>query len=567
MFTTDALSIDPERVASVIEEAIRAQILGTLRRRGAVVGLSGGIDSSVVATLCTRALGPERVVGLVMPERDSSSDALTLGRLLASHIGITAIVEDIAPVLRGAGCYARQDEAILQVFPEYRDGYRYKVTLPSILESNRFNLSELTIEGPSGDRKTARMPLQAYLQLIAATNFKQRARTMLEYYHADRLNYAVAGTPNRLEYDQGFFVKHGDGAADLKPIAHLYKTQVYALAGAHRRARRDPPSAADHRHLLAAAVAGGVLLLAALRQDGRVPVRAQPRRPGCRCRLGHRPYCRAGRARLRGHRPEAPDNRVPAHETAPCGARSRGCRLMCGIPGVVALRDGQEPPCVEQLAAMAGALRHRGPNDAGVYRDERAGFSHARLSTLAQDQLIEIRTLLSGYLLSAQGDWMLMANSVEGRFPYLDLEVARLADSPPPSYKVHVLDEKRVLKRVGLDTIPREIRERTKQPHRAPEAMAFSGPDRPAWVAEVTTDQALADAGVFDSTGARLVLDKCFSRGAAGQFSNADNMAVVGILSTQLVHDNLIRCLLRVASRPVLATLVDRMAPVGAAEV
>ncbi len=245
MFTTDALSIDAGRVASAIEETIRAQILGTLRRRGAVVGLSGGIDSSVVATLCTRALGPERVVGLLMPERDSSSDALTLGRLLASHLGITAIIEDIEPLLTGAGCYGRQDEAILQVFPEYRDGYKYKVTLPSILESNRFNLSELTIEAPSGERKSARIPLQAYLQLIAATNFKQRARAMLEYYHADRLNYAVAGTPNRLEYDQGFFVKHGDGAADLKPIAHLYKTQVYALAayvGVPEEIRRRPPT-------------------------------------------------------------------------------------------------------------------------------------------------------------------------------------------------------------------------------------------------------------------------------------------------------------------------------------
>jgi NAD+ synthase len=245
MFTTDALSVDADRVATAIEEAIRAQVLGTLRRRGAVVGISGGIDSSVVATLCTRALGPERVVGLLMPERDSSSEALTLGRLLASHLGITAIAEDIAPVLSAAGCYARQDEAIRKLFPEYGDGYRCKVTLPSILEASRFNISELTIEAPSGERKSARMPLQAYLQLIAATNFKQRVRAMLEYYHADRLNYAVAGTPNRLEYDQGFFVKHGDGAADLKPIAHLYKTQVYALAahlGVPEEIRRRPPT-------------------------------------------------------------------------------------------------------------------------------------------------------------------------------------------------------------------------------------------------------------------------------------------------------------------------------------
>src|SRR5690606_13895558 len=105
-----------------------------------------------------------------------------------------------------------------------------KITLPSILHGERLNMSELTVESPSGERQTRRMPVAAYLQMVAATNFKQRVRKMMEYYHADRLNYAVAGTPNRLEYDQGFFVKLGDGSADIKPIAHLYKTQVYALA-------------------------------------------------------------------------------------------------------------------------------------------------------------------------------------------------------------------------------------------------------------------------------------------------------------------------------------------------
>ncbi len=245
MFSTQVLAVDSARVSEAIVEAIRTQVLGTLRRRGAVVGLSGGIDSSVVVSLCVRALGPERVVGLLMPERDSSPEALNLGQLLGRHLGIATIVEDIAPALAGARCYERQDEAIRSVFPEYGAGYRCKITLPSILEGNRFNLSELTIEDPSGAQKTARMPLQAYLQLVAATNFKQRTRAMLEYYHADRLNYAVAGTPNRLEYDQGFFVKHGDGAADLKPIAHLYKTQVYALAahlGVPDEIRRRPPT-------------------------------------------------------------------------------------------------------------------------------------------------------------------------------------------------------------------------------------------------------------------------------------------------------------------------------------
>jgi asparagine synthase (glutamine-hydrolysing) len=186
-------------------------------------------------------------------------------------------------------------------------------------------------------------------------------------------------------------------------------------------------------------------------------------------------------------------------------------------------------------------------------------------SPLAQDQFIEVRTLLSGYLLSSQGDRMLMANSVEGRFPFLDLELARLADSLPPSFKLHALDEKHVLKRVGLDTVPREILERKKQPYRAPDAMTFAGPDTPAWVAEVTSARALADAGVFNPVGARQVLDKCLARGAAGQFSNADNMAVVGILSTQLVYDTFILHAPPAASLLELATLVDRVAPMAAA--
>jgi NAD+ synthase len=245
MFTREVLKIDAAAAAAEIEEAVRSQVLGTLRRRGAVVGMSGGIDSSVVAALCVRALGPERVVGLLMPERDSSSDALRLGRVLAAHLGIRHVVEDIAPALEGLGCYARQLEAIRTVFPDYGDGWRCKLTIPSLLEGDRLNITTLTVQDPAGALRTSRLPAPAYLQMVAATNFKQRTRKMMEYYHADRLNYAVAGTPNLLEYDQGFFVKQGDGAADFKPIAHLYKTQVFALAeymGVPEEIRRRPPT-------------------------------------------------------------------------------------------------------------------------------------------------------------------------------------------------------------------------------------------------------------------------------------------------------------------------------------
>ena len=245
MFSADVLRIDAAAVASQIEDAIRTQVFTTLRRRGIVVGLSGGIDSSVVTTLAARALGPERVLALLMPERDSSSDSAQLGRLLTSRFKVPTLVEDLSGVLEAAGCYSRQDEAIKTVFPEYREGYKSKIVLPSILDSDRLNVSELTVQTPDGKQKTSRLTPAAYMQLVAATNFKQRFRKLMEYYHADRLHYAVAGTPNRLEYDQGFFVKQGDGAADLKPIAHLYKSQVFALAeylGVPDEIRRRTPT-------------------------------------------------------------------------------------------------------------------------------------------------------------------------------------------------------------------------------------------------------------------------------------------------------------------------------------
>ncbi|HMK39077.1 MAG TPA: NAD(+) synthase, partial [Bacteroidota bacterium] len=167
------------------------------------------------------------------------------GRLVARAFGIQTVTEDIAPLLDAAGCYARQREAIRSVVPEYGEGWKDKIVLPSLLGEERLNVPRLTVQSPSGETKTVRLPVHAYLSLIAATNFKQRTRKMLEYYHADRLNYAVCGTPNRLEYDQGFFVKNGDGSADFKPIAHLYKTQVYALAramGVPEEICRRPPT-------------------------------------------------------------------------------------------------------------------------------------------------------------------------------------------------------------------------------------------------------------------------------------------------------------------------------------
>lgn len=245
LLSPDVLRIDPAAVTEHIVSTVRNQIMKQLRRRGAVVGLSGGVDSSVVAALCVRAFGPDGVFGIFMPEDDSDPESLRLGRLVADRLGIRTAVEDISPILRAAGCYCRRDACIREIFPEYGPGYRCKIVLPGASAGAAYNVFTLVIQSPSGEIRRARLPLPVYLGIVAATNMKQRTRKQLEYYYADRLNFAVAGTPNRLEYDQGFFVKNGDGAADLKPIAHLYKTQVYQLAeylGVPEEIRRRAPT-------------------------------------------------------------------------------------------------------------------------------------------------------------------------------------------------------------------------------------------------------------------------------------------------------------------------------------
>jgi len=231
-FSPEILMIDVEAEIRSIASAIQSLVRETHRKRGAVVAVSGGIDSATCAALCAKALGKDRVLALFLPERDSSSMSLELAEQLAENLDLQFITEPVGEILQAAGCYARQDEAIRMTLPEYETGWKFKITLPSLFSGDRLNVPRLTVQTNSGEILTRRMPASAYLQLVAATNFKQRVRTMIAYYHADRLNYAVCGTPNRLEYDQGFFVKGGDGLADFKPIAHLYKTQVYAIAAA-----------------------------------------------------------------------------------------------------------------------------------------------------------------------------------------------------------------------------------------------------------------------------------------------------------------------------------------------
>jgi len=244
-FSAEVLTIDLEKEAERIASRIRDCMKNQLKRRGIVIGISGGIDSSVTAALAIKALGKERVFGLEMPERHSAKETTSLSRSVIDHLGIDSLRIDISPILESVGFYRLYDEAVRMVIPEYGDGWKSKVVTSSVFDNHGFSLLSVVAQPPFGANVKARLPLKPYLEIVAATNFKQRTRKMLEYYHADRLNFAVAGTPNRLEYDQGFFVKQGDGTADLKPIAHLYKTQVYRLAeylGIPEEIRKRPPT-------------------------------------------------------------------------------------------------------------------------------------------------------------------------------------------------------------------------------------------------------------------------------------------------------------------------------------
>lgn len=231
VLTKDVLKINEAVEIERITQRLREIVAKDLHRRGLVVAMSGGIDSSVCAALAVRALGARKVLGLLLPERDSSSGSRQRGKQLAEFLGIEYLVEDIAPTLEAIGCYRWRDEAIRAVCPEYTAEWKSKIVIAGGLDG-QINHFKLITQSPAGKVGEWRLPLKEYLQIVAATNFKQRIRKTLEYFHADRLNYGVVGTPNRLEYDQGFFVKNGDGSADVKPIAHLYKTQVYALARA-----------------------------------------------------------------------------------------------------------------------------------------------------------------------------------------------------------------------------------------------------------------------------------------------------------------------------------------------
>jgi NAD+ synthase len=202
-----------------------------LHRQGAVVGISGGIDSSLVLALCVKAFGPEHVIGILLPEQESSPESAELAHQLAAQYDVATVTEDISGALEGADCYRRRDEAIKRIFPNFSAGWKAKIVLVgNLLEQAALNVFRLNVTDPQGQEFGKRLPMPEFAQIVAASNFKQRMRMSMLYYHAEVRNYAVIGTANKNEHALGFFVKYGDGGVDIQLIGHLFKTQVYQLA-------------------------------------------------------------------------------------------------------------------------------------------------------------------------------------------------------------------------------------------------------------------------------------------------------------------------------------------------
>jgi len=229
-FHEDILKIDckseVERICSFIQQQVRV-----MKREGIVVGLSGGVDSALSAAISVKALGKDKVFGLILPEKESNPVSAEYGAKQAKELDIETETIDITPTLEAFGTYQKRDKVIKQVFPEYNNGYKSKITLPAdLLSRDAYNFFTLKIDDGKGDIRSARLDKKMLNGIVAATDSKQRTRMMHLYYYAEMKNYLVCGTTNKTETVQGFFVKYGDGGVDIEPTGHLYKTQVYQLS-------------------------------------------------------------------------------------------------------------------------------------------------------------------------------------------------------------------------------------------------------------------------------------------------------------------------------------------------
>ena len=217
MALVDELKIDAEKVAEQAVDFIKDKVKA-FRRNGVIFGLSGGLDSSCIAGLCARAIDKERILGLIMPERDSSPSSSEDAEKVAEVFDIKTLTIDLTPILEKFGLY--------ELLPIPEGLLNHKLWTAIAKGSYRVFPKSISpfVGGLLGTKRSWLRLVEAYYRI------KHRVRMVNLYYYAERNNYLVVGTSNKTESMTGLFVKYGDGAADIMPIASLYKTQVRALA-------------------------------------------------------------------------------------------------------------------------------------------------------------------------------------------------------------------------------------------------------------------------------------------------------------------------------------------------
>ncbi len=231
IFNRDVLKIDPAQELDKLSKFIVDQVNVVFRRKGVVVGLSGGIDSAMISAVSVHALGKEKVVGLILPESESNPVSSEFAFKHAQEMGIEHRRIDITPTVDSVVNYKWRDEFLQKLIPEYRPGYRYNISLPTdLLERDTFSFYMLQVQMPDGEIKKKRMNLDEFRAITSFANIKIRARMLHLYAEAERRNLLVIGTTNRTEFILGDFCKYGDGGTDIEPITHLYKNQIYQLA-------------------------------------------------------------------------------------------------------------------------------------------------------------------------------------------------------------------------------------------------------------------------------------------------------------------------------------------------
>lgn len=230
-FNLDVLKIHPEAELEKLSDFVVHQVKHVFRRKGVVVGLSGGIDSACIVSIAVHAMGKENVMGLVLPEKETNPISREYAIRHAQDLGIEYREIDITPTVDSVSRYSRRDEFIQGLVPEYRSGCKYNITLPTdLLERASFNFYNLQVQLPNGEIKKKRLNLSEFRVITSFANIKIRSRMLHIYSEAEQRSFVVAGTTNRTEFILGDFCKYGDGGTDIEPLSYLYKNQIYQLS-------------------------------------------------------------------------------------------------------------------------------------------------------------------------------------------------------------------------------------------------------------------------------------------------------------------------------------------------